>query len=166
MNLQYIRQYIANVTDYDALANSDYSGQLDDIINETYRQIFSEKPFTFAQKEVKVQVYTDASVVASGTYNGATKLTIVTATTDVPTWIEGNIVEIDNVEYDVLYIDRGFFATRFYLKDVVPTFTSLTITFKQRFIRLPQDCVAILQVSRRSYEITPSDTGRVLQPTT
>ncbi len=161
MNLQYIRQYIANVTDYDALANSDYSGQLDDIINEIYRQIFSEKPFTFAQKEVKVQVYTDASVVASGTYNGATKLTIVTATTDVPTWIEGNIVEIDNVEYDVLYCDRGL-ATRFYLKDVVPTFTSLTITFKQRFIRLPQDCVAILQVSRRSMEITPSDTGRMI----
>lgn len=159
MNLQYIRQYISNVTDYDALANAEYAGQLDTIINEIYRQIFSEKPFTFAQKEVKVDVKADVTVTASGSYSAPNKLTIITATVAVPTWIEGNIVEIDGIEYKVLYCDRGL-NTRFYIKEVVPTFASLSIVFKQRFIRLPQDCVSILQVSRRSFTISPTDVGR------
>lgn len=161
MNLQYIRQYISNVTDYDALANSEYSAQLDDVINEIYRQIFSEKPFTFAQKETRVKCYADVTQEASGAYNPISGLTIVTATADVPTWIEGHIVEIEGVEYEVSWCDRSL-ATRFYIQAVVPTFSGASITFKQRFIRLPQDCVSILQVSHRSMEITPTDVGRFI----
>ncbi len=159
MNLSYIRDYISNVTDYDATANSDYSAQLDAVINEVYRNLFSEKPFTFAQKEVKIPIYTDVTLTGSGTYNSSTGITTVDTTDDVPEWVEGNIVEIEGNEYTVLYNDRTV-STRFYIKERVSNFTDEDVVFKNRFIRLPHDCVSILQVSHRSYEITPTDVGR------
>lgn len=162
MNLQDIRQYIANIIDYDPTTNIEYTKQIDDVINHHYRMLFSEKAFSFAQKEVRLEVYTDDTRTASGVYDAAaTKLTIVDATLDVPLWIEGNIVEIEGEEYEVLYIDPSV-ATRFYIDANVPTFTAETITFKQRFIRLPQNCVSLLQVGRRSYSISPTDVGRFI----
>jgi hypothetical protein len=159
MNLKDIREYIANILDYDPSSNVQYSAQIDDIINQHYRMLFSIKAFTFAQKEVEIPIKTDATFTASGVYNPALLATIVTATTAVPTWIEGNIVEINEVEYEVLYIDAGT-PTTFYIKDNIATFTNVSIRFKQRFIKLPQDCVSILQVGRRSMTIAPSAVGR------
>ena len=112
MNLQDIRQYIANIIDYDPTTNIEYTKQIDDVINHHYRMLFSEKAFSFAQKEVRLEVYTDDTRTASGLYFAANKLTIVDATLDVPLWIEGNIVEIEGEEYEVLYIDPSV-ATRF-----------------------------------------------------
>tara|TARA_R100001509_G_scaffold165577_1_gene147836 strand:+ start:776 stop:2092 length:1317 start_codon:yes stop_codon:yes gene_type:complete len=160
MNLREIREYIANITDYDPNVNKDYSAQVDNVINETYRMLFSEKPFTFAQKEVKIPIYTDASYTASGVYNPSLKLTVVTVTTAFPDWIEGNIVEIEGVEYECLYKHSA--ANIFYISQSVPTFTSQTIKFKQRYIRLPKDCVSILQVGKRSMSISPTAVGRYI----
>ena len=75
MNLKDIRQYIANVIDYDPESNVDYTAQIDMIINYHYQQLFSTKAFTFAQKEESFEVYTDITYTASGIYNGATGLT-------------------------------------------------------------------------------------------
>lgn len=161
MNLQDIRQYIANIIDYDPSTNREYTQQIDDIINHHYRMLFAEKAFTFAQKEVKLSIYTDDTRTASGTYSAVTKLTTVDATSDLPTWIEGNIVEIEGVEYDVLYRDPVT-LTRFFINASFGLFTSKTIKFKQRFIRLPQDCVSLLQVGRRSASISPSAVGRFI----
>jgi len=159
MNLQEIRQYIANIIDYDPSANKEYTEQIDDVVNHHYRMLFSEKAFTFAQKEKKIEVYTDASRTASGSYVAISKLTVVDSTTDLPKWIEGNIVEINGIEYDVLYRDPSN-LTRFFIAESMATFVAINITFKQRFIRLPQDCVSLLQVGRRSYTIAPTDVGR------
>lgn len=159
MNLQEIRQYIANIIDYDPTANKEYTEQIDNIINHHYRMLFSVKAFTFAQKETKIEVYTDTSRTASGTYVLAMKLTIVDSTTDLPKWIEGNIVEINGVEYDVLFRDP-IVLTRFFIAASMAVFTGLNITFKERFIRLPIDCVSLLQVGRRSNTISPTDVGR------
>ena len=73
MNLQDIRQYIANIIDYDPSTNREYTQQIDDIINHHYRMLFAEKAFTFAQKEVKLKIYTDDTRTASGTYSAITK---------------------------------------------------------------------------------------------
>jgi hypothetical protein len=161
MNLQDIRQYIANIIDYDPSTNREYTQQIDDIINHHYRMLFAEKAFTFAQKEVKLSIYTDDTRTASGAWSAVSKLTIVDATSDLPKWIEGNIVEIEGVEYDVLYRDPVT-LTRFFIDASFGMFTSKTIKFKQRFIRLPQDCVSLLQVGRRSASISPSAVGRFI----
>ena len=159
MNLKEIREYISNIIDYDPSANAEYTAQIDNIINHHYRMLFSTKAFTFAQKEKEVPVYTDASFTGTGSYSAVIKLTVVSLTANVPTWAEGNIVEIDGTEYEVLYIDP-LAATDFYIDKNISAFTNETIKFKQRFIRLPTDCVSILQVGRRSMSIAPSAVGR------
>jgi hypothetical protein len=158
MNLREIREYIANITDYDPNVNKDYSAQVDNVINETYRMLFSEKPFTFAQKEVKIPIYTDAEYTASGFTGIIAGLTKITIQPSVPDWVEGNIIEIDGVEHHVIYkasaIDiyiEGSFA-----------FIAQPVKFKQRFIRLPKDCVSILQVGKRSMSIAPTAVGRYI----
>lgn len=161
MNLREIREYIANITDYDPNVNKDYSAQVDNIINETYRRLFAEKPFTFAQKEKKIDVYTDVTDTADIQYIALNKVTQIDADNDLPLWIEGNIVEIDGTEYDVLYIDPSV-ATRCYIKENIGTLTSESIRFKQRFIRLPQDLVSLLQVGKRSMSISPTEVGRYI----
>ena len=161
MNLQDIRQYIANIIDYDPTTNREYSQQIDDIINHHYQMLFSTKEFTFAQKEVRINAYTDTTRTATGNYSAISKLTIVDATSDLPSWIEGNIVEIKGTEYTVLYRDPAT-LTRFYIDASFGSFTAETIKFKQRFIRLPEDCISLLQVGRRSYQISPTDVGRFI----
>lgn len=161
MNLQDIRQYIANIIDYDPSTNREYTQQIDDIINHHYRMLFSEKAFTFAQKEEKIEVYTDVEVSATSVYNAVTRLTTIYAIFGVPKWAEGNIVEIDGIEYDVLYNEPGN-LNECYIHANVGYPGSKTIKFKNRFVRLPVDCIALLQVGRRSFSIAPSDVGRFI----
>lgn len=158
MNLREIREYIANITDYDPNVNKDYSAQVDNVINETYRMLFSEKPFTFAQKEVKIPIYTDAEYTASGVTGVIAGLTQIVINPSIPDWVEGNIIEIDGVEHDVIYkasaitvFIEGSFA-----------FVGQPVKFKQRYIRLPKDCVSILQVGKRSMSIAPTAVGRYI----
>ena len=88
MNLREIREYIANITDYDPNVNKDYSAQVDNVINETYRMLFSEKPFTFAQKEVKIPIYTDAEYTASGVTGVIAGLTKIIIQPSLPDWVD------------------------------------------------------------------------------
>jgi hypothetical protein len=161
MNLQDIRQYIANIIDYDPSTNREYTQQIDDIINHHYRMLFSEKAFTFAQKEQKIEVYTDVEKEATASYDVSTRITTVTVASGVPTWAEGNIVEIEGEEYEVLYNEPGNVTECYVYANVQFTGTK-TIKFKNRFVRLPVDCVALLQVGRRSFSISPTDVGRFI----
>lgn len=161
MNLADIRQYIANIIDYDPSTNKEYTKQIDDIVNHHYRMLFSTKEFTFAQRERKITVYTDVTVEATGSYSIVTGLTTITAALGVPRWAEGNVVEIDGTEYDVLYNEPGN-NTQCYILGNVAFGTPQSIRFKNRFIRLPTDCIALLQVGRRSMEIAPTDVGRFI----
>ena len=164
MNLKDLREYIANVIDYDPSANADYNKQVDSIINHYYRMLFSSKEFTFAQKEVKVEVYKDQTVSATATYNMSSKLTTLYATLGLPAWAEGNIVEIEGVEYDVLYNEPGN-SNECFVEGNVSYTGAKSIRFKNRFIRLPVDCVALLQVGRQSMTIAPSAVGRYVPMT-
>lgn len=158
MNLREIREYIANITDYDPNVNKDYSAQVDNVINETYRMLFSEKPFTFAQKEVKIPIYTDAEYTATGVTGVIAGLTKITIQPSVPDWVEGNIIEIDGVEHHVIYKAS---AIDIYIEGSFP-FIAQPVKFKQRYIRLPKDCVSILQVGKRSMSIAPTAVGRYI----
>ena len=163
MNLKDIRQYIANVIDYDPESNVDYTAQIDMIINYHYQQLFSTKAFTFAQKEESFEVYTDITYTASGIYNGATGLTQIIIQPSFVDWVEGNIIEINGVEYEVLYKD-GTTGIDCYIKGNV-SFVAQQVKFKNRFIRIPVDCISILQVGRRSMTIAPQSVGRYMQIT-
>lgn len=158
MNLREIREYIANITDYDPNVNKDYSAQVDNVINETYRMLFSEKPFTFAQKEVKIPIYTDAEYTASGVTGVIAGLTKIIIQPSLPDWVEGNIIEIDGVEHHVIYKAS---AIEIYIEGSFP-FIAQPVKFKQRYIRLPKDCVSILQVGKRSMSISPTAVGRYI----
>lgn len=163
MNLREIRQYIANIIDYDPSSNKEYTKQIDDVINHHYRMLFSTKEFTFAQRERKVMVYTDVTVSATGTYNSSTGLTTIGTgfVATVPAWAEGNIIEINGTEYDVLY-NNPIFNNECYVVGDVSWSGSQEVRFKERYIRLPTDCVALLQAGRRSMEIAPTDVGRFI----
>jgi len=158
MNLREIREYIANITDYDPNVNKDYASQVDNVINETYRMLFSEKPFTFAMKEKKIPVYTDVSYTASGVTGVITGLTQIIIQPSIPDWVEGNIIEIDGVEHDIIYKAS---TITLYIKGSYP-FIAQPVKIKQRFIRLPKDCVAVLQVGKRSLSIAPTAVGRYI----
>ena len=158
MNLREIREYIANITDYDPNTNKVYSAQVDNVINETYRMLFAEKAFTFAQKEVKIKVYTDATYTASGITGIIPGLTQIVINPSIPDWVEGNIIEIDGVEHDVIYKSS---AINVYIKGSF-AFVGQTVKFKQRYIRLPKDCVSLLQVGKRSMSISPTAVGRYI----
>lgn len=155
MRLSEIRDYITNILDYDP-ANTTFDGQTDDIINDCYRRLFSEKPFLFAQKETKVTAYKDVTVSATPT--GLTN--IMTTTDTFPDWIEGHIVEFNDDEIIVLfrlndttiYVDKTFDAAA----------SAGTAIFKMRYIDLPQDCIQIMQVAKRSLTITPVEPGRMI----
>lgn len=164
MNLKDIREYIANVIDYDPSSNNDYNTQIDDIINHHYRMLFSSKEFTFAQREVKIEVYEDETVSATAQYFVSTGLTEINAVLGLPQWAEGNIVEIEGVEYEVLYNNPGNLNDCYVVGNVAFSGTK-DIRFKNRFIRLPVDCVALLQVGRRSMSISPTDVGRYIPMT-
>ena len=159
MNLREIREYIANVIDYDPQSNSDYTAQIDTIINYHYRMLFSAKEFTFAQREKKIEVYTDVTVSATATYNAVTNITTIYAIMGLPKWAEGNIVDIDGIDHDVLYYEPGN-LNECYILGNKGYGGSKDIKFNNRFIRLPVDCVSLLQVGRRSMTVAPSAVGR------
>lgn len=163
MNLQDIRQYIANIIDYDPSTNREYAKQIDDIINHHYRMLFSEKAFTFAQKETTIEVYKDVEILAKSLFDSATNITTITAQggASIPVWTEGNIVEIEGKEHQVLYNNTANNIECFIQGNVSYT-GDQTIKFKNRFVRLPVDCVSLLQVGKRSFSISPSDVGRFI----
>ncbi len=155
MRLSEIRDYITNILDYDP-ANTTFDEQTDDIINDCYRRLFSEKPFLFAQKETKVTAYKDVSVNAT-----PTGLTNIMTTTDVfPDWIEGHIVEFNDDEIIVLF--RLNDTTIYVNKTFDAAASAGTAIFKMRYIDLPQDCIQIMQVAKRSLTITPVEPGRMI----
>jgi len=156
MRLSEIRDYVTNILDYDPTSTT-FSGQVDDIINDCNRRLFAEKPFVFAQKEVIISAKVDESVTATIAL-GATLVTI--AGSVLPTWIEGHIFEIGDVEYNIIFRASN---TTFYVSEAVTAaFTSITGTIKMRYLDLPQDCVQVMQVMKRAMAFTPIDPGRMV----
>ncbi len=60
-DLRALREYVANVLDYDP-TNPTYQTQVDRLLNEADRRICTEKLYTFAQVVADVELYADKSV--------------------------------------------------------------------------------------------------------
>jgi len=156
MNLQRLRDYVANVLDYDP-DNPTYRGQVAQLLNDAHDRIVTDKPWPWAQKEVKVLAHADATEQVSVTANSAN---VSTVNAFFAPWMEGNILELDGVEYEVAYVAGANNATLTSLYE--GTTATVDGVAKERYLAIPQDCIALLQVIRRVDSRSPEDPGRLV----
>lgn len=160
MNLADIRKYVGNILDYQPDITT-YKQQLDDVINEQYFRLFNAKPFTFAQKETLIKARKDITVKSVIVTNNSNSIT--TAASQFTSTMDGMIIDIDGVEYQIAYVNTGLQA---YLTEVYAGSTAtLDTTVKFRYLDMPSDCVEILQVMKRAMTLTPQEPGRMVAVT-
>ena len=155
MRLVDLRDMVANIVDYDPSVDT-YRNQITNLINDAYYRLFSTKPFTFAQKEEIVIARGDLSYNL-GLTNGSSAVTMPLGATALSAF-EGQIVEISGTEYTIAWVNAA--GTTFYLTEL---FTGATAAYdgkiKFRYLDLPQDCIAIMNVAKRSMTLTPQEPG-------
>lgn len=155
VNLSDLKQYVGNVVDYDPTANPTYSDQLGRIISDAYERIYTEKPWTFCQKEAEIEARPDVTGITIGVTNGSSAI----ATAGVlDSTMDGEIIELDGVEYIIAYVKDATVAylTVDYLGATAAAAVAKVIF---RYLTLPADCVTVMNVSHRSNSITPEDPG-------
>jgi hypothetical protein len=155
MRLVDLRDMVANIVDYDPSVDT-YRNQITNLLNDAYYSLFSTKPFTFAQKEEIVKAYADVSITVNTGNPVTAELTYTLGT--VPYHWEGQIIEIEGVEYTIAWVRAGsMFLTE------IPTVLSVSTAYsgkvKFRYLDLPQDCIAIMNVAKRSMTLTPQEPG-------
>jgi hypothetical protein len=156
MRLVDLRDMVANIVDYDPSVDT-YRNQITNLLNDAYYSLFSTKPFTFAQKEEIVKAYADVSVSVTTPGVVTTELNFP-AVSPIPTHWEGQIIEIDGTEYTIAWVST---TTKLYLTET-PSLTGATTysgKIKFRYLDLPQDCIAIMNVAKRSMTLTPQEPG-------
>lgn len=159
MKLSEIRSYIGNILDYQPNITT-YKNQLDAIINEQYFRLFSEKPFTFAQKEAVITARQDDTLSAIGVSNGAHTLTDTTTANQFSSHMGGQVVSIDGTEYVIAWVATPNLA--YLTSKYEGTGATLSVTVKYRYLDMPQDCVEIMQVMKRNMTLTPQEPGRMV----
>ena len=157
MRLVDLRNMIANIVDYDPAVDT-YRQQITDLINDAYYRLYTEKQFTFAQKETIVKAYKDIELNVTSPGTTTAQLTFA-AVTPVPTHWEGQVIEIDGVEYEIAWVEN---STTLWLTTDNPTYataTTFAAKIKFRYLDLPSDCVSIMNVAKRSMTLTPQEPG-------
>jgi hypothetical protein len=147
---------VANIVDYDPSVDT-YRNQITDLLNDAYYSLFSTKPFTFAQKEEIVKAYADVSVSVT-TPGTVTSQLDFPAVSPKPTHWEGQIIEIDGTEYTIAWVAT---TTRLFLTETpsLNAATTYSAKVKFRYLDLPQDCISIMNVAKRSMTLTPQEPG-------
>tara|TARA_R100000655_G_scaffold1491_1_gene5685 strand:- start:2977 stop:4251 length:1275 start_codon:yes stop_codon:yes gene_type:complete len=157
MRLVDLRNMIANIVDYDPAVDT-YRQQITDLINDAYYRLYTEKQFTFAQKETIVKAYKDIEVNVTSPGTTTAQLTFA-AVTPAPTHWEGQVIEVDGVEYEIAWVQN---TTTLWLTTDTPSYataTTFAAKIKFRYLDLPSDCVAIMNVVKRSMTLTPQEPG-------
>jgi hypothetical protein len=168
MNLTALRQKIKNITDYSPELQQ-YNEQLDDLINDAYYSIYTKKRWNFTTKLAIFDFYPDITPARDneGMPLGAEKtITIASGSRKVvfftfvdrlvsqrDVW-EGAIIELNNQEYIINYIDvsGNIQLTEEYRGEDLTDSTAWKI--KKRYYDLPQDCSELLYVGHRDYPYT------------
>lgn len=157
MDLQALRDYATNVLDYDPTANPTFRAQLDRLLTDAYERIWSEKPWQFAQKEVKLLARPDAPAAIGATSGSAT----LTHTGDlIPGQMDGQTIDIGGEEYTIAWVRSGTLA---YLTEPFRGTTgAYNANVIYRFLDLPADAQMVMNVAHRTNQITPSDPGMMV----
>ena len=141
-HLKALREYVANVLDYDP-TNPTYQTQVDRLLNEADRRICTEKLYTFAQRSVDLTVRQDATI----TVTTASTTSITGAAGTFESWMEGHIIRIDGVEYEIAWVESD---TQAHTSEAVHVTATGAAEVLQRWVYLPQDCIQVVAFSRRS----------------
>ena len=158
MRLVDLRNMIANIVDYDPAVDT-YRQQITDLINDAYYRLYTEKQFTFAQKETIVKAYKDIEVNVTTANPTTAQLTLTVAVSPIPTHWAGQVIEINGTEYEIAWVET---STVMWLTTDTPNLTAATTyaaKIKFRYLDLPSDCVAIMNVAKRSMTLTPQEPG-------
>jgi hypothetical protein len=153
-DLKAMREFVANILDYEP-SNAKYKTEVDQMLNEADRRVCSEKPWPWINKQVQVTARQDVSATVTFT-NGSAVITTAAAFFDFA-WMAGQIISDGTTELEIAWIST---TTQAYLTNAyVGTTGAKTATVINRYLDLPADCVAVLNVFKRSESITPSDPG-------
>lgn len=154
MNLSEMRSMVGSIVDYDPNVQT-YRDEVNRILNQIYLEFFTDRPWSFAQDTVELQVYKDVSDSTGTLAAGANTVNVATANLFVASWMQGMILEIgstdnDNGEYVIQKVVSG---TQVILEDFTAVDTvagTAAITVKQRYVDMPSDCVMPVSVGIRN----------------
>jgi hypothetical protein len=152
MNLAEMRSMVGSIVDYDPNVQT-YKDEVNRIINELYLDFFTDRPWKFAQETQEIQIYKDVTVTACNIVAGQNSVQKLIVNPFLG-WMEGAIIEIsgatvaaDNNEY---VITKSTAATIYLENFSASTTETVTVTIKQRFIDMPEDCSEVLSIGIRN----------------
>ena len=159
MNLKDIRVMIGSIVDYDPDVQT-YRDEVNQILNQVYLEFFTDRPWSFAQDNIDLQVYRDVTdnagtlVAGSGIITGAGGLFLTS-------WMQGMILEISNTTNDngEYIIQKVLGAGSVILEDFIAVdnvAATAVFTVKQRYIDMPQDCVMPVSIGIRGITQGPN----------
>lgn len=176
MNLEELRQRIKTYSDFRP-SNDEYNRELDDILNDAYRRVWSHKRWSFCTKDEWLQIYPILNFARTGARWSATdgerEVNFIGASVHVMNWrrdlYEGNIIELAGREYTILKVVS---ATQLIVDEPIRFTTGYTIgllgnedwSIKVRFYRLPIDCAEVLTIAQRDAPIGSGAKGRNTPP--
>ena len=164
MNLGTLLDFVGNLLDYDP-TNATYREQLVALMNDAQTRLLTDRPWSFAQRERQLQVWTDTTISVS-VVNGSASVTggpfAVSTSTIKPgsnldgaelSWTDSGgqlhqhtLAWVKNA--NTLFLDRDFDGTS----------GTYTATVRRRQVYLPSDCVVVQGVGDPSVGI-PAEVG-------
>ena len=153
MNLKELRNKVKNITDYNPEVQS-YLDDLDNIINDAYNEVYTDKRWTFAQKLAMIDIWPDLKsngVRPSANILDGRRRVVFSAA--IPEFLEngrdweGQIFQYEGRDYT---IDQVLSGTEIRLREPfrgTTNATDLTWNIAHRFYNLPEDCIEVLDMA-------------------
>lgn len=157
MNLADLRDFVANVLDYNVQGNTKYRAQVDSLLTDAHDRIITEKPFDFAQTEVELKARKDYKFTGTVTATSGSR-TIGSSAGEFNSSMDGAILQIAGREVTIGWVETGSVA--YLLEEFGGTSTAYSGCFVVwRYLDLPQDLVSIMQIFKRSMTTSPTNPG-------
>jgi len=153
MHLQDLRDFVANLVDYDP-TNETYTAQLTQLLNQVQKTVLTDRPWDFAQREGDTTVWTDVSyeisvVNGSSTVTSASLFPVSTNVLLPGSQLDGATVEVTDSAglkggYQVAWVRAS--NQLYFTSDFAGASGTYTATFKRREIYLPGDTQTVMSV--------------------
>lgn len=150
MNLAELRSMVGSIVDYDPDVQT-YKDEMSRLLNETYLDFMTSKPWTFVQETRDIDVYADKS--GTGSITTVSPSVLSSAGIGFEDWMAGQQVQISgSTSNDGFYtIAKVLSATQVSLDAFTAAVIEAGITVKVRheYIDLPEDCIDVLSIGVR-----------------
>ena len=169
-NLRALREKVKNITDYSPDLQQ-YNDQVDELINDAYLYLWTNKRWTWAFKEYYFKFLPDITAGRnnSGTPTGAElvkgsrRVTFLSDILRLTSDWEGQPIEIQNYEYTISKVitqTEILLTEQFHGTSTTAGNPDLGWKIKYRYYNLPQDCIELLNLSHRDVPNSNGGTGR------